>query len=1205
VWRLDRIEASGFGGLTLFGGPQFDLRVDSENWCLEGQNGSGKTSLANAILWALTGKRIREQDGPVELQCARMPVSNDEGGKIGEWPFLASYPSSAADLVKSVEVWVRLTFKNSKDESATAYRRLVCPCQNVHPSNCDATEAKIDPRLLVAPEFLETGLLMPARIARIGFGDKSQSLYEAVKMLTGLDQLADIAEGCSQFTHGGRRFLRYGKENGIDGFHTRFDEHMADAQGKAKEISFALPENRAIGDKNVVLDLKACAASASAEAGAYLATLKSEIAPDIDTALSEGRLKVRNAVGAARAIANQGAKGIVVFEAWKALKEAAQHKPFAGLPSRLEDVHSKLDRALGWHRRQLADTRFRLKAMAAQSFIPPHEHTDNSLCPLCASVLSSDEQRALAAELAELRSDAEEAERKIDDVCRGLQAELREALPAGLQLNWELLSAMDPRESYASAIVQRFCGEPPFSDILIGLAARLKAVVLRQQAMLPSFSFREFYCDDGELSSVFALRRIMHEIERVVALVSWWSANRQLFVDSWNDIIGQKQDDDTYPPESIEGELQTLELALAKADPLDEVSRLLFAAVKDAESWTDVRKEQALREAIAKGLEPLKDLRAVVGAETARSITNLSARMRDILERIHLRERLVYGQACLGKKMVTVAGGFEPGMQIDAALVANTSWLRAILWAFVLALREEAIKSLGANPFPLMVLDDPQTTFDPRNKRKWAQELARLANMDRNQKQGIQLLLTTNERLFYQCLVDHEKLVGQQGLIAGVNKACGVATIVNGGCLERKWTEALQDNNDALGRDYIAAVRIYCEDLIKFMLRGEGSNIPGMTLDKLKKELKQRHDSHVAPFDRKVFTDLNNTLSDGGKAMKLINESHHKGDESIGLAQAKDVREFWLARLVGKIHDAFDAFDKFESFYGEPRTFSWAKKVIEFPAGFRESVAAVTFQRTGIAAAAKSDGLAGDGIVTVEEWNASTPIVLPNHELYQLAAGTLDPVAGIGDVLIVSNYAKPNPRNLVVAAFGESLLARRYNRIEAHPEIIVLTGQSVDPLALPEPIIVSPEGTKIKKIVGTVFAARELPTPVLDVTREFVPLADATVVASILDGTRLFQVQGRSAEPIALDGQFLITRGATKSLEAVKALDGRPIVAVDEDGTRFFKRLRCSGSVAVLESLNPDGTTAAELLSFDGSLGLPKLTQALEVIGVLFELPPS
>ena len=38
-------------------------------------------------------------------------------------------------------------------------------------------------------------------------------------------------------------------------------------------------------------------------------------------------------------------------------------------------------------------------------------------------------------------------------------------------------------------------------------------------------------------------------------------------------------------------------------------------------------------------------------------------------------------------------------MRIDAALVANTSWLRAILWAFVLALRDQTIEALRRKSF--------------------------------------------------------------------------------------------------------------------------------------------------------------------------------------------------------------------------------------------------------------------------------------------------------------------------------------------------------------------------------------------------------------------------------------------------------------------------------------------------------------------------
>lgn len=445
---------------------------------------------------------------------------------------------------------------------------------------------------------------------------------------------------------------------------------------------------------------------------------------------------------------------------------------------------------------------------------------------------------------------------------------------------------------------------------------------------------------------------------------------------------------------------------------------------------------------------------------------------------------------------------------------------------------------------------------------------------------------------------------GEQGLIGGVNKVSCVATIVNAGWLRHAWRDAKDNNNDARARDYIADVRIYCEDLLKIMLRGEGPGISHLSLDGLKLELKQLHDTHVPPFDRRPFTKLLNTLGGGGgKPMNLINESHHKDDESIGLAEATDVNFFWEKTLMNQIHDAFGVYDRFEAFYGEPRTFPWAETVVAFPTGFSDDMKTLSLHKTGIAAAAKTDGRAGDGLVTVTEWEAAKKISLPNHEIYQLAAGTLDPVAAVGDLIIVCKHAKINPRNLVVAAYADTLLARRYNRMEAHPNVAVLSGQSIDPYALPEPLIIAPEVAKLYKIVGTIFASHKLPIPAIDANLEIIPLKDFDVVRQLLNGARLFEVEGRSAEPIALEGQYLITRKTTNSIEQIKELDGRPVVAVDEDGTRYFKRLRCRFGFAVLESLNQDGSTPAELLSFDGTHGLPKLEQALEVVGVLFESP--
>jgi hypothetical protein len=193
-WRLDRVEAFNFGGLTIFGGKAFDLYVGGSNWCLEGQNGSGKTSLVSAILWALTGKRIREHEGPIDERGERESVENDDGTKIGNWPPLAAYPTTVIDLVKQAEVWVRLTFKTANGDTAIAFRRMISP-----PIGAVQFEEQIDDRLNAARRLTEIGILMPARLAKIGFGKNSLTLYESVKQLTGLDQLSFIAEGCSAF----------------------------------------------------------------------------------------------------------------------------------------------------------------------------------------------------------------------------------------------------------------------------------------------------------------------------------------------------------------------------------------------------------------------------------------------------------------------------------------------------------------------------------------------------------------------------------------------------------------------------------------------------------------------------------------------------------------------------------------------------------------------------------------------------------------------------------------------------------------------------------------------------------------------------------------------------------------------------------------------------------------------------------------------
>ena len=1202
-WRLGLVEACGYGGLTMSAEKVFSVQINGENWCLEGQNGSGKTAFVSAIIWAMIGQRIREQDGLVDDGGQRAPVLDEHGAQIGTWPPIAAYPPAPADLETDAEVWVRLSFKNENGDTAVAYRKVRSPVDGD-----PIVEESIDPRLLIAPQLIETGLLMPARLSHIGFGDKSQSLYEAVKLLTGLDQLADIADGAARFTHKGQRFLKFAKDQGIDQLKNQFDESIVKARVEAIKLEINISKLHDLGREGLIDELRETAKAASKQAGENLAKLQKDIAADIDTGEAAGRAKIQKAVGAARAVLNQGIDGVDVFQSWAALKGAADDNKFQNLPEKVGAAQDDLAEALKWHQRQLDDQKLRLKALAAQYFIPPCDSDAIAECPLCESELTTEEQKALASELAQLKTHAKAAERKLEDACAAIEKELRQSLSAQLRARFDLLSIMDPRDAYVSAALDRFASNPPFSDVLVGIAGQAESTVAQQKMDLPKFSYPDFGADmDSAPQSEIELKRFIHSLERLISLAAWWTKHRQAFVDAWFGLIGKEDEEGNWPAKCIEIYLRELEQAVEEAEPLDALSKHLTAAADAAESWSKIQEKQKIRETIAEALVPLKELRHLVGAETARSISTLSDRIKSILSRIHLQERLSYEDASLAKKSVNVEGSFNSGMQIDAASVANTSWLRAILWAFVMALREQTTNTLDANPFPLVVLDDPQKTFDPRNKRKWAEELARVANINPSEKDGMQLLIVTHERQFAQCLMNHEKLKAQQGLLAAVNEISGVCTFVNGSCLERAYKDAKAANDDGLAHKYVADVRIYCEDLLKFVLRAEGPDIGGKSLEKLGLELKRLRDAHVAPFNRVPFVALLKTLKEGGggKPLKLINNAHHTADGSIGVAEADDVKEFWDDTLEKQIYDCFRVYCEYEAHIGEPRVFPWEANVAVLPDSKGGEVEKATLSLTGVAAAAKSDGRAGDGVLTFEEWSTRPEIHLHNHEVYQLAAGTLDPVAGIGDVLIVSNYAKVNPRNLVVLAFGSRCLARRYNETDVHPDIGILTGQSVDPLALPQPIVVPRDGVQPRKIVGTIFASHLLPIPPKDDENEVIALSDYSIVSNALDNARLFEVKGRSAEPIALDGQFLITHPLTFSSTAVAEIDGRLVIAIDESGTRYFKRLRIQGPIIILESLNTDGLSPPELLSLDGTNGLPKLIGLLEVVGVLFEKPSS
>ena len=455
-------------------------------------------------------------------------------------------------------------------------------------------------------------------------------------------------------------------------------------------------------------------------------------------------------MNSARNVVAQKTKGVPLFDAWAALKDALDDETFTSLPGKLPDLEARLDAALGWHVKQLADEKLRLKALASRFFLPAEDLTVSATCPLCAQHLTTEDQLALAAELGALKVDADAAERAIDDACSDIHKTLLVLLPQSIQDHFAKLASMNPAADYGIAVRGRFVKPAPFSDVLVGITRSVESQIASHAESLPGFQHPPFGPrSKPEPAAVGELRSFIHDVRRVVALADWWENHRGAFVSAWLTLLGEANAEGKSPPESLEGMLKKLEDANDKAEPLDKIASHLRDAKKAAAEWKAIHTEQRMREAIAEALEPLKDLKNLVDAETQRTIESLSGRVGAILEDIRLKERFDFGNAELEKRQVTVHGRFSQDYKIDAGLVANASWLRAVLWAFIFAIRDEAIQDQGGCNFPLMVLDDPQLTFDPKNKRKWAEKIAELANADASQANGFQLFLTTHERQFF------------------------------------------------------------------------------------------------------------------------------------------------------------------------------------------------------------------------------------------------------------------------------------------------------------------------------------------------------------------------------------------------------------------------------------------------------------------------
>jgi len=1189
TWMLKRVEAYGFGGLTPNSVTPFRYEMDGLSTCVEGSNGSGKSSLVAAIAWALTGLRTNDHIGPTTELNNVQPVLNQSGEEIGAWPPVAAYPSKLEELSKGPKVGVRLTFYDvASGKEALCMRRLTSDGKQI---------LSCDPQLTATAGFeamVQTGTIMPCRLRHLRLGKKADTLLDAVQALTGLDRLSVLGDFVSDLCNGNLDFRRYARRENQQQYKSNFERFLETAQRKLPRDIVNFDRLYSLQSANVLVDLESAKELLITKASEHLRTLSEDMSMP-STAEEQRHLTL--AVEHAREELMGGLAAIPVVKCLESLVEQLVSGQLDGFRAQLDRAQVSIDEARLWRDRQLSDSRLRLKTVAARWHKEHHPaHDEIVICPLCGQGLEDIPELSL--ELSDLRHAGAVAEQTFDQACIVLENEIRENWPKDVTFDADYWTGVQPKATILAGIQAKFVSAERYSGTLVGIARRVTEYLVSAESDAPEFpELSERKSIDNRVETCIEAGK------RLIRLAEWWRTSQNKFTAAWQNLTQGAGDQTISESGSLSSCLDRCSDALALAAPFREAAADLESASVSAAKWHQIETEQAARDAIAETIAPLKDLRTYIQHQTFTAINLLSSRIGDILEKIYLIDNLRYENTTFTKQAVTVHGSFNERFKVDATLVANTSWLRAVLWAFIFALRHETLSRLQFNPLPLICLDDPQTTFDPQHRRKWAELISTFQNLPPQDLNHAQFLIATHESAFVHNL-KVEGYSGSTGTMSGVRISDGLpAIILDGRRLDQLWQVASESKAPQAARDFIGEVRLEIEIRLRIMLRGEGTDVPKLIFSELRGRLESLHVKRIPPFDRPLMKSLLGLISASLKQVQLINWPHHFQDDDIGYAQAVEVEQFWRKQLGPALIQAFEAQRDYVAVFGE-RSFSISpRKSITLPDGHAEILRRTDFLVRGCAAA-MSGGRVSDGRLAVAEYELSgqTSVKLLNHAVYLLTAPTIEPVATTGDGLIVSHSANVNPKNLVVVTVGDGVYARRFDISEASPELAILSAQAVNPYDIKPPVAITCSSISPKKIVGILY--NMAPPSVATDGHEVEEIPNQNSVDDILrEAYGLYKVDGRSAEPYVLNGQYLIVKSRSSDGKELPYLDGKMVVALDENGGHYFKRLRMpSPEMIILESLDLTGRESSVVLGTAPGTRAA-LVAVIPVLGVLFELP--
>ncbi len=1207
--RLVKVEAHRFAGLHAYGQPSappasFVFEPGKPVILLEGVNGSGKTSVVNAIVWCLTGHLIRSQrppeEGPLDFACE---IARGDGMTTTHaMSAITPLPPRSAELPPDGEAipadsWVELTFADAAGAMLPPLRRSQSRSSRgkLNETRPDLEAVGIDP---IAWRIATT---MPALLPFLSVGSASQ-LGEAVARLTGLADLVDLAR------HAEKMSTRITK-TATPEIEKQRVEIAGRYQQAVDDLAVIIMETPAIafeGEIPAVDEEKA--AQRIAALGAHFASLKA-------TALSEAQDVLGHSFDPENKKARDDLEASIA-PAIERLRTAGELPSIARLSALKVDAAEVADvialltqvEAEAVTLAQLAtnpDRARRAQLYAKVSaWMHDHAHVDDGTCPVCVGQLHGAcdpvTGQPVVDHLTEAARDRQVIARTIADWAAHWVGYLLHTLPLALAKEARGDLPTDPTGLLRAGLVDELFASDPFQGALAALRSDAETLIDERLTVLPAFIEPPAHSLPAALAGpVAGLQQMIDRIRRALAFAEWREAAGEA-LNAFLQAVRRGGDGDADASRAMGRRLTSLLRIVEGVAPLnsaiEQVRRLEAAHVAHI----------AKRERIA------TCGRAVIALDALVPLGGLAQKQVDTLRR-KLHNRSEHWRRAIYRNATTFAPDLtgtdmnargvldlkvgRDGVTAPAQHISNASALRGALFGFFLAFREHVLTTRGG--LALLVLDDPQELLDHDNRQRLAHGLAALAAA------GAQLFVTTHDRRFARSLVAENRADDRvQHLsvhsVNFVHPTLSLAPTIEE--VDRRRQAFVANPDSAIdAQNYASDLRVFIEARLGDLFDDLGepahaTSTQALTLFPLLDRLR----ALIAAGGGELFTNPvlkrfvdDPGLPDGAAPRRILNKAHHQDRGSITYMDVKDVEPAFVRLRTGveKVHEQF-------------RLHRWREPLAPTDPANTNVVALPVMTRPSFTVPICPDIAAFAGRISAggSQDTASEQLYgdwFEGKSLFYVRGETLGFSIPSGAIAIVE--ADPYPgrdRNLVIAQHQGNVLARRL--VKAPGSLgISLAAQTPDPRT-PRPTMTYDESkVRLYRIVGAIFT--DMPPPVGG--------GEATPVNAAPELTRVevaYRVREDSAIPLALPGQVILG-GAELSSTDLDAWEGKLVAVTLDDGTSVFKRVgaRLGGDLAHLRQFETIGGLGSSIViateAIDELASTPVMASARRVLGVLYE----